>query len=190
MTILPESWVEWSSRQLDMVLAHEREHARRRDPMVRWLALFNRAVFWFHPVSWWLERHLSFLAEQACDDAVLAGGHDPRDYSEHLLEMQRAMVRSGNRISLVGPMPGSFLSKRIERIVEGPPIFRASRRRVAFAISVIVIASGFLAAASREAAPAIRSPVRGGKVERNVEIKQIEVELRQRSQDSIDAGFH
>jgi hypothetical protein len=151
VTILPESWVEWSSSQLDMVLAHEREHARRRDPLVRWLALFNRAVFWFHPLSWWLERQLSFLAEQACDDAVLAGGHDPRNYSEHLLEMQRVMIRSGKRIRLVGSaMPGSFLSKRIERIVEGPSMFSVSRRRVTFAIAASVISSGVVAAAALE----------------------------------------
>jgi hypothetical protein len=149
VTILPESWLEWSSQKLDMVLAHEREHARRRDPLVRWIALLNRAVFWFHPVSWWIERHLSFLSEQACDDAVLAGGHDPRDYSEHLLEMQRVMSRSGKRISLVGSaMPGGFLSKRIQRILESPPMFRASRKRVAFAIAVTVMAAGVLAAST------------------------------------------
>ena len=149
VTIMPESWQDWSSQQLDMVLAHEREHALRRDPLIRWLALLNRAVFWFHPLSWWIERHLSFLAEQACDDAVLAGGHDPRGYSEHLLEMQRLMIRSGKRISYVGSaMPGSFLSKRIERIVDGSPMFRTSRKRVAFAIAATLSASGYLAAAA------------------------------------------
>jgi hypothetical protein len=134
-----------------MVLAHEREHARRRDPLVRWLALFNRAVFWFHPASWWIERHLSFLEEQACDDVVLAGGHDPQRYSEHLLEMQRAMIFSGKRITLIGSaMPGSFLLKRIEKIVEGPRKFNTSRTRVAFAIALSVSASGFLAASAIE----------------------------------------
>jgi beta-lactamase regulating signal transducer with metallopeptidase domain len=151
VTILPETWKDWSSQQLDMVLAHEREHARRRDPLFRWLALFNRAVFWFHPLSWWLERHLSFLAEQACDDAVLAGGHDPREYSEHLLGMQLAMNRSGKRIRLIGSaMPGSFLSKRIGRIVESPPMFKTSRMRVGFAIAVCLGLSGILAAAAIE----------------------------------------
>jgi beta-lactamase regulating signal transducer with metallopeptidase domain len=151
VTILPEDWNDWSSQQLEMVLAHEREHARRHDPLFRWLALFNRSVFWFHPLSWWLERHLSFLAEQACDDAVLAGGHDPREYSEHLLEMQLAMNRSGKRIRLVGSaMPGSFLSKRIERVVECPPMFKASRMRVAFAIAVCLSLSGILTVAAIE----------------------------------------
>src|SRR5512140_2695582 len=58
--------------------------ARRRDPLVEWLALLNRAVFWFHPLAWWLERKLSALAEDACDAAVLRGGHDAHAYSEYL----------------------------------------------------------------------------------------------------------
>lgn len=70
--ILPERWPRWQQAQLNAVLAHEDEHARRRDPLVQWLALLNRAVFWFHPLAWWLERRLSTLAEEACDAAVLS----------------------------------------------------------------------------------------------------------------------
>src|SRR5690349_15713916 len=54
--ILPEGWQQWPRRQVDVVLAHEGEHVRRRDPLVQWLALLNRAIFWFHPAAWWLER--------------------------------------------------------------------------------------------------------------------------------------
>ncbi len=48
--------------------------------MVQWVALLNRAIFWFHPLAWWLERRLSALAEEACDDAVLKQGQDPVQY--------------------------------------------------------------------------------------------------------------
>ena len=73
--LLPEGWDRWSAAQLAVVLDHERAHMARRDPLVQWLALLNRAVFWFHPLAWWLERHLAALAEEACDAAVLARGH-------------------------------------------------------------------------------------------------------------------
>jgi len=86
VVILPARWESWSPSHLDAVLAHEHAHVRRRDPFVQWLALLNRALFWFVPVTWWLERRLSALAEQSCDDAVLARGHDPVDYAEYLLE--------------------------------------------------------------------------------------------------------
>ena len=56
---------------------------------MQWVALLNRAIFWFHPLAWWLERHLSALAEDACDAAVLTRGHDPDEYSGYLLELAR-----------------------------------------------------------------------------------------------------
>jgi len=55
------------------VLTHEWEHVRRRDPLVQWLALLNRSIFWFHPLAWWLERKLSelprMLATRPCSSA-------------------------------------------------------------------------------------------------------------------------
>ncbi len=118
--ILPGSWTRWSRAQLNAVLTHEDEHARRRDPLVQWVALMNRAVFWFHPLAWWLERRLSALSEEACDDAVLVRGHDPVEYSECLLGLARIVQESGARVTAVGmAMPGDFLPQRIRRIVEG-----------------------------------------------------------------------
>lgn len=49
------------------MLTHEREHVRRRDPLVRWLALLNRCVFWFHPLAWWLERPRAAQPSPYCD---------------------------------------------------------------------------------------------------------------------------
>ncbi len=125
--ILPEHWRQWPQAQLRAVLTHEEEHARWRDPLVQWLALLNRAVFWFHPLAWWLERRLSALAEEACDAAVLARGHDPFQYSEYLLEIARAMRQAGARVSVIGmAMPGAFLPQRIRRILgraSGPADF-------------------------------------------------------------------
>jgi beta-lactamase regulating signal transducer with metallopeptidase domain len=129
--ILPGCWRAWPQAQLDAVLAHEGEHARRRDPLVQWLALLNRAVFWFHPLAWWLERKLSALAEEACDAAVLARGHDPFAYSEYLLEIARSVLRTGARVKVLGmAMPGSFLPQRIRRILDGSPAQRISPARM------------------------------------------------------------
>jgi TonB family protein len=137
VVILPDGWTEWPAAQLNAVLAHEGEHASRRDPLVQWLALFNRAVFWFHPLAWWLSRRLSALAEEACDDAVLAGGHDPEEYTECLLGLARSVLASGARVSEVGmAMPGSYLPQRIRRIVAGAPAQRVSRGRM---ISVALV---------------------------------------------------
>lgn len=131
LVVLPESWSRWPAAQLDAVLTHEHEHARRRDPLFQWLALLNRAVFWFHPLAWWLERRMAALAEEACDAVVLAHGHDPRDYSKYLIDMARSVSSSGARIQVWGvAMPGGFLEERIRRILEGGPLPRLSRTRL------------------------------------------------------------
>jgi TonB family protein len=161
--ILPENWRRWPRAQLSAVLAHEDEHARWRDPLVQWLALLNRAIFWFHPLAWWLERRLSGLAEEACDAAVLARGHDPFEYSEYLLAMARAMQQTSARVNIMGmAMPGPFLPQRIRRILEGRPAQRISRLRLAcVAISCSVVSTVFTAGAM-DHAPAleIAAPVR------------------------------
>jgi hypothetical protein len=147
--ILPRCWHRWPLAQLDAVLTHEGEHARRRDPLVQWLALLNRAVFWFHPLAWWLEFRLSALAEEACDAAVLARGHDPFEYSEYLLEIARTVLRTGARVKVLGmAMPGSFLPQRIRRILEARPAQRISRvRMVCMAVACAVVSAVFAAGA-------------------------------------------
>jgi uncharacterized protein (TIGR03435 family) len=139
--ILPQEWHEWPPAKLDAVLAHEGEHARRRDPLVQGLALLNRAIFWFHPAAWWLERHLSSLAEEACDDVVLVRGHNPSDYSEYLMDMARAVMRAGTRVNVAGvAMSGSSLPRRIRRIVEDRPALPISGGRMAWVIAFCSIA--------------------------------------------------
>ena len=142
--------MDWPQGQLDAILTHERAHARRHDPLFLWLALFNRAVFWFHPLAWWLERRLSALAEEACDAAVLEQGHDPREYSQYLLELARAVQRAGTRVHVVAmAMPGSYLPQRVRKIMDGVRALRISRTRMACtalacAIPAVLFAAGSL----------------------------------------------
>jgi hypothetical protein len=147
MVIVPEDWHKWSRGQLDAVLIHEQEHARRLDTLVQWIALLNRALFWFHPAAWWLERHLSALAEEACDDVVLARGHSPSEYAECLLDIARTVTRSGSRLNITGmAMPGSFLPQRIRQIMESRPVPSISRMRMACVAAACAIACTVFAA--------------------------------------------
>ena len=40
------------------VLAHERMHVQRADCLVALIAEINCCLYWFHPLAWWLKRHL------------------------------------------------------------------------------------------------------------------------------------
>jgi hypothetical protein len=142
VVILPEEWQSWPEAKLDAVLTHEQEHVRRRDPLVQWLALLNRSIFWFHPLSWWLERKLSDLAEGACDAAVLRRGHNPLDYSQYLIDLARSVEQSGARVSVYGAsINGSRLSGRIRQILDPspPPLLTRTRSSVAAALCLSVL---------------------------------------------------
>src|SRR5262245_39503346 len=158
VVILPEAWQSWPEAKLDAVLTHEREHVRRRDPLVQLLALVNRSIFWFHPLSWWLERKLSDLAEEACDVAALRRGHNPLDYSQYLIDLARSVEQSGKRISVYGAsINGSRLSCRIRKILDtGPqPLLSRTRSSVAAALclSVLAVFSSFKPEVAPKLAP-------------------------------------
>jgi polysaccharide export outer membrane protein len=148
VVILPTGWTKWPRKQLEAVLLHEREHARRHDPLIQWLALLNRAVFWFHPLAWWLEHRLSALAEDCCDDAVLAKGHDAHDYSAYLLDLARSVTNAGARLLSAGMVAtGDRLLKRVRRICDSSRPRRSSTLRVGLAtascVLFCVVFSGF-----------------------------------------------
>jgi bla regulator protein blaR1 len=83
--LLPADGRVWEQEELAAVLLHEVSHVARRDALSQRLALIHRAIFWFSPLAWWLERHLADLSEQASDEAALAGGVDRTRYAEALL---------------------------------------------------------------------------------------------------------
>jgi beta-lactamase regulating signal transducer with metallopeptidase domain len=96
--LLPADWREWDDAKLDAVLAHELSHVVRHDALTQRLSLLHRAIFWFSPLAWWLDRHLADLAEQASDEAALSGGADRKDYARTLLEFFELLQSAPRRV--------------------------------------------------------------------------------------------
>ena len=68
--ILPADWKTWDDWKLRAVLFHEIAHVRRCDWAITAIAATSKCAYWLNPLSWFLERKLSHLAEQASDDAT------------------------------------------------------------------------------------------------------------------------
>lgn len=96
------------------ILAHEVSHVRRRDNLTAAMHMVVEAVFWFHPLVWWLGARLVDERERACDEAVLRAGSEPRVYAESILQACRIYLESP--LACVSGVTGSNLAKRIERI--------------------------------------------------------------------------
>ena len=117
--IFPIGWREWPASTLRMVLAHELAHARHRDLAAAFVASVNQALFWFHPVSWWLKRRLALLAERVADQSAVAESNDQAAYAQVLLRMA-ASTNGSSRIAWSGAaIAESFLSNRVKRVLHG-----------------------------------------------------------------------
>jgi beta-lactamase regulating signal transducer with metallopeptidase domain len=114
--ILPLGWRDWDDWKLRAVLTHELAHVRRRDWAIALTATLARCVFWFNPLSWWLERHLASLAEQASDEACVQATGDAPRYAETLLQFA-SVAKHGRRWIGGVAMAQYKISARIERVL-------------------------------------------------------------------------
>lgn len=117
--LLPASWRDWDDSELDAVMVHEVSHVVRRDALTQRLSLLHRAFFWFSPLSWWLDRRLAELAEEASDEAALSHGADRTRYAETLLNFFSQLESSSGRMRWQGvsmATPGTA-ERRVDRIL-------------------------------------------------------------------------
>jgi len=105
--------------ELQAILAHELCHLRRRDNLATLLHMIVEAVFWFHPVVWWLGARLIDERERSCDEEVLRMGSQAEAYAEGILKVCELYLQSP--LPCVPGVTGANLAKRIEAIMANRP---------------------------------------------------------------------
>jgi uncharacterized protein (TIGR03435 family) len=152
-----------SDAQLEAIITHELCHVRRRDNLTAAIHMLVEALFWFHPLVWWMGARLINERERACDEDVLRLGSEPQVYAEGILKVCEFYLESP--LVCVAGITGSNLKKRIEAIM----IHRIASKLnfgkklilavAAFAAVAIPVAAGLLhppeSAAQAQAAPAV-----------------------------------
>src|SRR6202521_5517990 len=88
-TIVLPGWTlrELPAQDLNVILLHEFAHLRRWDDWTNLIQKIVRALLFFHPAVWWIEKRISVEREMACDDAVLAETANPRGYATCLVSL-------------------------------------------------------------------------------------------------------
>jgi len=159
--LLAPGWQEWDSDEFAAVLAHEVSHVARRDALAQRLALIHRAIFWFSPLAWWLERHLADLAEQASDEAALAGGMDRTRYAEALLGFFAELEAGQERVwwQGVSMAKAGQAEERVDRILAWRGAM-SNKLTKSLAIALVLVAAPMVAltAAVRPATYDIQAP--------------------------------
>lgn len=106
-------------RQIAAIFEHELAHVRRQDNLTATLHMLIEAVFWFHPLVWWIGARLVDERERACDEAVLDGGSSPDGYAEGILRTCEYYLEAP--LPCVTGVTGADLKKRIETIMRNRP---------------------------------------------------------------------
>ena len=118
--ILP-AWMveEGTPEELKHVLLHELAHLRHRDDWTNLIQKLVKAVLFFHPGVWWMERELSMHREIACDDTVLAQTASPRTYAECLAHVaEKSFLRRQMTLAQAAVSRMRQLSVRVGRILD------------------------------------------------------------------------
>jgi bla regulator protein blaR1 len=104
-----------SDSELEAILAHELAHVRRRDNLMSSVHMFIEALFWFHPMIWWIGAKLVQEREHACDEEVLRLGKDPQAYAEGILKVCEFYLESP--LACVAGVTGADMKERIHAIM-------------------------------------------------------------------------
>lgn len=124
--------------QLDAILAHELAHIRWRDNLTSASHMLVEAIFWFHPLVWWIGARLTLERERACDEAVLELGNEREVYTESILQTCFHYLKFPT--PFVSRVTGSNLKQRIERIMTD-----CSATRLGLVKKMVLMAAGFAA---------------------------------------------
>jgi bla regulator protein blaR1 len=154
--LLPQGIAEHlSPKQLDAVLEHELSHLRRRDNLTAAVHMVVEAVFWFHPLVWWIGARLVEERERACDEEVVRAGHDGRTYAEGILNVCERYVASA--LKCAAGISGADLKRRVVEIarnrVMGELPIQKKALLGAFALAMLIVPIIFGAAAQNGADP-------------------------------------
>ena len=115
------------------ILAHELAHVRRGDNLTAAIHMLVEAVFWFHPIVWWMESRMIRERERACDEEVVEVVGAAEIYAESLLKACRFCLESP--LACVSGIAGADLRNRIIRITTHQRGTRLSLARRFFLVS-------------------------------------------------------
>jgi uncharacterized protein (TIGR03435 family) len=135
LLLLPQGISErLTPAEMNAILAHELCHVRRRDNLLVSIHMVVEAIFWFHPLVWWISARLIEERECACDEDVVSRGNAPDLYAEAILKVCRWSTESP--LACVAGVTGGDLKRRIEQIMTARNVPGLSfRKKAALAIA-------------------------------------------------------
>lgn len=135
--VVPHWLLARTDDEQKLVIAHETEHMRTRDPMLLAFGCAVVALVPWNPAAWWMLSRLRLAVELDCDARVLSRGVAPRKYGDLLIDL--AEHRSGFRVSVAALADDS--SHLEQRLIAMKPDFLKYARTRAVVVSALAVAS-------------------------------------------------
>ncbi len=139
--VLPEWALSAEPAARSLMLLHESEHCRARDPdLLLGGTVALMLVPWALPL-WWQVRRLQLAVETDCDWRVMCGGADAHAYGALLLRVGARAARQPLLAPTAFSERRSLLERRIEAMTSPTSKWRFARTVLATGVSVVSVAA-------------------------------------------------
>jgi hypothetical protein len=139
--VVPQWSLGLDASARSLMLRHEVEHIRARDPLLLFGAVATAMLAPWNAALWFIVRRLHLAVEIDCDQRVLRASAQPREYGELLLTV-------GARLNIPLPFATSLAERRpsLERRIRAMTRIRPRHPRIVTAACVALVAVATTAA--------------------------------------------
>ncbi|MDE7275090.1 MAG: M56 family metallopeptidase [Lachnospiraceae bacterium] len=133
MLVIPPIQKRWTAAEIELIVAHEFCHYRKKDLLLKLLMTLVCCVNWMNPAVYYMRKQFFYNIELACDETILRG----RDLEERTLyaRMMLSFAGAGNRISAFS---SSFLGDKEQLKGRIDNMFDSKTKKRGFVSAVMV----------------------------------------------------
>jgi len=181
VVVVPEGLLMPNRREdLQLVLAHELAHVKRRDLAWNWLHTIVKALFFFNPLVWVAGRELRITQEMACDEmAVRATGARVARYGKTLLTIIRPSHGVGPMWEVASASASAsarVMQRRLIELkhIEDSPTTRILASVVTLLLTCLLVIPFQIVETPRDRIPALKT----SKVKKQIDISESWITVR------------
>ncbi len=106
-----------TTEQVEVIILHELYHIRRKDHYINALQCLFEILFFYHPATWLLGRHLRFEREKVVDEWVVEQCREPLLYANALLNLEENRGVAALQPAVAATQSKSLLFTRIKNFM-------------------------------------------------------------------------
>jgi TonB family protein len=148
--VLPEWALALDAPRRALVVRHEAEHARARDPALLLAAATAVALVPWNLALWWHARRLRLAVEVDCDARVLRAHPDVRRYALLLVDVARRAATRHPTLAAALAEPPSDLERRIAAMQSTRPRHRVLRTFLLGGVAGAAVLGAFAACSASD----------------------------------------